>query len=121
MKNKLNRAQLTMSESISEIENRTGIPKTVIKRILETYIDIVKECLCSEVEVVFGDIGYFGWKHWPRQENVECRNPATGEKFLMNFPAYNVMSFRQKKAWKKNMKELTIPLFAENKIEGDNL
>lgn len=119
MKNKLNRVQLSMPESIAEIQNRTGLPEAAIKKVLETYIDIVKECLCNEVEVVFGDVGYFGWKHWPAQKNVECRNPHTGEKIIKDFPAYNVLSFRQKRTWKRKMKELTIPLFLEEELEGE--
>lgn len=117
---KSDRVQLKMSEAIKEIHNRTGLPEIAIKRSLENYIEIVKECLCNEVEVVFGDLGYFGWKHWPMQKNKQCRNPLTGETYIKDFPAYNVMSFRQKNGWKKEMRIETSKLFPENKeLEGE--
>lgn len=117
MKNKLNRAQLNVSEAIKEIQNRTGLPDFAIQKVLDTYIDIVKECICNEVEVVFGDIGYFGWKHYPKRDNVELKNPNTGEKIVKNFPAHNALVFRQKRNWKIEMRKQTAKLFSENELE----
>lgn len=115
------RPRIKMSEVIREVYNRTGLPTATIQKILETYSDIVKECVVNEVEVTFNDLGYFGWRHCPKQLNKEYTNFRTGEKEIKDFPAYNVMTFRQKRQWKSEMRELTIPLFEDTEIEGDNI
>lgn len=116
--------QLLLSEAIEEIYHRTGLPTAAIKKTLEVYMDIVKECVSNNVEVVFGDIGIFGWKHWPMQLGVEKKNLIAGEKIIVDLPAYDIMSFRQKRQWRKRMKEITMGLYPENSIfelfEGEN-
>lgn len=119
MKNKINRPRLNVSEAIKEIQNRTGLPDYAIERVLETYVEIVKECICNEVEAVFGDIGYFGWKHYPKRTGVEFRNPKSGGTILKDFPAHNALVFRQKRNWKIEMRKRTSKLFPENMEETE--
>ena len=116
--------QLLMSEAIEEIYHRTGLPTAAIKKTLEVYADIVKECVSNNVEVIFGDVGIFGWKHWSMRLGVETKNLKTGEKAIKDFPAYDLMSFRQKCLWKRKMKKITMGLYPENArfnlSEGEN-
>lgn len=111
--------QLNFSESVIEIYNRTGIPANTIFLVLSTFVEIVKESLINEVEVVFGDIGYFTWRFSPRKENKEFRCFKTGMKIVKDIPAYNKLCFRQKKSWREKFKNETMKLYPKNDIEKE--
>lgn len=111
MKNKQEFPRLNTSEAIKEIQNRTGLPEYAIKTVLNNYIDILTECIFNEVEVVFGEIGYFSFKHYKEKKNVRCKNIHTRETYYMDIPPYNMLTFKLKDSWKSYMKKETSKLF----------
>lgn len=112
--------RITFNEAIDEIKRRTGFSREVVESILWNYNDIVKECLLSQVEISFGDIGIFTFLRLNRKENIEKRNPQTGETIYRDFPAHCRMKFYQNNKWRKIMKEETAKLFEENRKDYEN-
>ena len=112
MKPPKNRAKLNFNEAIIEVCYRTGIPENAVYRILWTYVEVVKECLCNQVEIAFADLGVFGYQHHMERHNVKYFNPRTKEEMPpMYQPPYDAPVFRNTKTWKKQMREATIPFY----------
>lgn len=112
MKAPKNRAKINFNEAIIEICHRTGLPENAVYRILWTYADIIKECLCNQVEIAFADLGTFGYQHHHERHNVKYYNPQLREWMPpMYQPPYDAPVFRNTKPWKKQMREATIPFY----------
>ena len=112
MKPPKNRAKLNFNEAIIEVCHRTGIPENAVYRILWTYVEVVKECLCNQVEIAFADLGVFFFFFHMERHNVKYFNPRTKEEMPpMYQPPYDAPVFRNTKTWKKQMREATIPFY----------
>ena len=71
MKPQKDRAKVNFNEAIIEICHRTGLPENAVYRILWTYAEIIKECLCNQVEIAFADLGTFGYQHHCERHDVK--------------------------------------------------
>ncbi len=101
--------KLTHEEVIYEIYNRTGFPINGIYQVLGVYNDIVQESLYEQVEVPFGDIGFFSWKQINPREDVTVYNPKykTYEKHK-NMPGFRKTAFRINRKWHNSLKQYTM-------------
>ena len=112
MKKPQNRAKLNFNEAIVEIHKRTGLPENSVYRVLWTYAEVIKECLCNQVEIAFADIGTFGYQHHCERHDVKYYNPKERRWMPpMYQPPYDAPVFRNTKPWKKQMREATIPFY----------
>lgn len=112
MKTLKKRPKINFSEAIIEICHRTGLPENAVYRTLWTYSEIVKECLCNQVEIAFADLGIFGYQHHCERHNVRYYNPRKKEWMPpMYQPPYDAPVFRNGSNWKKQMREMTIPFY----------
>lgn len=108
-----------MPEAITEIQKRTNIPKELVYKVLWSYHQIVREAILNEVEVQFGDMGFFSWEEFKQRLNAYCRNLATGESKRADYPGHLKFKFRPTKKWKRELKEKTIkPIVREEGEEN---
>lgn len=112
MKSQKDRAKVNFNEAIIEICHRTGLPENAVYRILWTYAEIIKECLCNQVEIAFADLGTFGYQHHCERHDVKYYNPRAKEWMPpMYQPPYDAPVFRNASKWKKEMRNATIPFY----------
>lgn len=106
--NKSKVAQLTNTEAMKEISNRTGLPFTAVSAVLIAYQDIVRECVDLGVEVKMGDLGTMGYSIRNPGYGVVNYNMHTREKMLPeDKPGYHIPYFRPAKKWKAELRKLT--------------
>lgn len=103
------KAKLNSKEAIAEISKRTNIPIEVIDKIILAYNQIVTECLLEEVEVQFGEIGFFSWRKTKIKKNLSIKNLKPGTEW------YNKPKFRTSQKWEKEFRETLL----EEKEEGE--
>lgn len=113
MQKRKGKIKINFKEAIKEVHNRTGLPENSINQVLESYAEVVKQCILNEVDVVFADIGTFGLLHSEKRENVMCRNFHTGEVFYKDIPPYNKTHFKFSPAWKDKVREVSSLHYAE--------
>ena len=112
MNKKQKRPKINFNEAIIEVCKRTGIPENAVYRVLWTYVEIVKECLCNQVEITFADLGIFGYQHHHERHDVKYYNMKEKKwNPPMYQPPYDSPTFRNAKLWKKEMREATIPFY----------
>lgn len=110
---------LTMSESVHEIKKRTNIPEELVYKVLWAYHQITREAVLNEVEVQFGDMGFFSWEEVRQRLNAYWRNPSTGEEKRVDYPGYLKPKFRPTNKFKKELRENTIkPIVREEGEEN---
>ena len=101
--------RLTHEDVIREIYNRTGFPVNGIYQVLGCYNDIVKESLLEEVEIPFGDIGFFSWKQINPRQDATVYNP----KYRIyeehrDIPGFRKTVMRINPKWHNTLKEATL-------------
>lgn len=116
--NKNKKPQLTNSEAMKEVSNRTGLPFTSVSAAILAYQDIVRECVDLGVEVKMGDLGIMGYSVRNPAYNVVNYNIYTGEKMLPeDKPGYHIPYFRPAKRWKTELRKQTE--FWDNEQNGN--
>lgn len=84
---------------IEEMANKTKLPKTTCKDVLESFISSVEESLKKQDSVVLTGFGTFSVMQRKARTGI---NPATGKK--MNIPAKIVPKFKPGKKLKTLVK-----------------
>lgn len=110
--------KLTHEDVLKEINKRTCYNLDAIYKVLWVYNDIVKEAMMEQVEVPFGDIGFFSWKQITARHDVVTYNHSTHE---YNEPGdvdgFRKQTFRVNAKWGKTLKEATRYSYGEEKPE----
>lgn len=70
---KIPNPKLHMADVHNEIAKRVGLHAGTVKRVLDVYSDVIKQCLLNKVEVPFCDIGTVGYKIIPPYERKEWK------------------------------------------------
>jgi len=84
-------------ESISE---KTGLNKTVVKKVIDEFLESLKQAFIEGKRVELRNFGVFVVK---RRKPKIGRNPKTGE--IYNIPERTKIIFKQSKIFKKMEKE----------------
>ncbi|MGA8181070.1 MAG: integration host factor subunit alpha [Desulfobacterales bacterium] len=71
---------LTKIQIVELVQNQTGFSKNKSSEIVETVLEIVKNTLASEEDVMISGFGKFCVK---QKNERKGRNPATGEDLLL--------------------------------------
>jgi integration host factor subunit alpha len=71
---------LTKIQIIEAIQNQTGFTKNKSSEIIETFLEIIKNTLASEEDVMISGFGKFCVKE---KNERKGRNPATGEDLML--------------------------------------
>ena len=87
--------QSELINAIADSSDNEGVSKRIIKWVLDTQGDIVRNALASEGEATLSGIGKLSVKN---RQARKGRNPATGEE--MDIPEKNVPHFSAAKALK---------------------
>ena len=80
---------LTKIQIIEAIQNQTGFSKNKSSDILETFLEIIKNTLATEEDVMISGFGKFCVKE---KNERKGRNPATGEDLTL--AARKVVTFK---------------------------
>ncbi len=80
---------LTKIQIIEAIQNQTGFTKNKSSEIIETFLEIIKNTLASEEDVMISGFGKFCVKE---KNERKGRNPATGEDLMLT--ARKVVTFK---------------------------
>lgn len=102
--------RLSKEETVREIYNRTGLPQDSIMRILEAYIEIIRESIIAGVEVSLRGLGVFTFKTFQPRDMVLRMEPKYGsfkKGETIHVKGYRIPYFRVTKNCKKEMKEKT--------------
>lgn len=102
--------RLSKEETVREIYNRTGLPKDSIVRIIEAYIEIIRESIIAGVEVSLRGLGVFTYKTYQPKDMVlrmepKCSSFKKGD--TIHVKGYRVPYFRITSNCKKEMREKT--------------
>lgn len=115
MRKPKNVAKLNKSEVETEIYRRTGLPEEAIRVVINTYGEIIKECLINQVQVAFADIGVFCLQHKPAKAfdyyyDIKQKQWVTWDEPKLT-PGYDSAIFKVNNSMKQFMRENTIPLY----------
>ncbi len=86
---------MTKAEIVEEINERLGLTKKDIARVIDTFFEIIKEGLKNDEHIELRGFGTFEVK---TREQREARNPKTGESVIV--PKRKVPYFRPGKELK---------------------
>ena len=86
---------MTKAEIVEEINERLGLTKKDIARVIDTFFEIIKEGLKNDEHI---ELRGFGTIEVKTREQREARNPKTGESVIV--PKRKVPYFRPGKELK---------------------
>lgn len=119
----MKKAKLTLEEVISEINQRSGLPLTAVRKVLMAYRDITREAIKAEVECPILDIGVLTWNFVPPAKRLEFKNwfkakNGKGDWIVQeNADGYNRPIMRFFDSYKKEIKEASIVPYTESGAE----
>lgn len=103
--------KLSKKDLLTELNERTGIDKRTLVKILECYEDIVYQCLKNKVEVSMGKLGTFTFKEVLPRDYIEWKGfNNTGDYvifFQKNTDGFIKASFRLNSSFKRRIREET--------------
>lgn len=102
--------RLSKEETVKEIYNRTGLPQDSIIRIIEAYVEIIRESIIAGVEVSMRGLGVFTYKTYQPRDIVLRMTPKYGsfkKGDTVHVKGYRVPYFRVTKNCKQEMREKT--------------
>lgn len=109
------RPKLTYREIENQIFLRTGIPREMVRAVINSYGEIIEEALIGQVEVPFCKLGYFTIKQM-QPKTVKQSIPNTynyGE--MIDLDGYQKTIFRVNTVWAGRQKQATLwPFGGEN-------
>ena len=91
---------MTKAEIVNEIANKSGIDKVTVLRVVESFMDEVKDSLASNENVYLRGFGSFVVKQ--RAEKV-ARNITSNT--TITIPAHSIPSFKPAKTFVKKKKK----------------
>ena len=111
--------QLSKEKDIAtEVCARTGLPFNAVYQTLKAFQDVIKECVESEVEIKFCQLGSFSWKNKPPHKDVVYTDPKTGKPLPpKDTPGFRIPYFKPSQSWKRELKALTEFWEKENEKE----
>jgi integration host factor subunit alpha len=80
---------LTKIQIVESVQNQTGFSKNKSSDIVETFLEIIKNTLASEEDVMISGFGKFCVK---QKNERKGRNPATGDDLML--PSRKVVTFK---------------------------
>lgn len=111
-----NRPILNFSEIIDEISKRNVVPAYIVKKVLQSYAQIVEEALIEGVEIPLGRIGDFTWRNCSQKSIPKYLDNGEVEKL-----EYKLLFFRPHRAWLADFKKATLtPIFKKKEKEDKN-
>ena len=100
---------LSYVELKEEIKNRTRISEPLVDRVLNSFAEIILECLIVGVEVRFPSLGVFSWTIKEPEYNKVYMNMHTKEKMPpKDYPGYKKPLFIPTNSFKQGLKENTL-------------
>ena len=102
--------RLTKQEIVTELYNRTGLPKDSIMKIIEAYADIIRQSIIAGVEVSVKGLGVFTFKTYQPKDVVlkfSLKNGKHKKGDIIHCKGYRVPYFRVTGDCKEEMKEKT--------------
>lgn len=104
--------RLPPSTLYKEIGARAGIPADVARLAVESYADIVMQCLQNKVEVMFGNVGTFKPRVMPPRDHTEwygfIGNSGTAVYYCDNVDGYIKPLWAFRKSFLQKLKENSI-------------
>ena len=91
---------MTKAEIVNEIANKSGIDKVTVLRVVESFMDEVKDSLASNENVYLRGFGSFVVKQ--RAEKV-ARNISRNT--TITIPAHSILSFKPDKTFVEAVKK----------------
>lgn len=91
---------MTKAEIVNEVAKQTGMDKTEIQKVIESFMDCVKDSLAKGNPVYLRGFGSFIIKH--RAEKA-ARNIT--QKTTMTIPAHDIPAFKPAKVFVASVKE----------------
>lgn len=99
------------SDFIDRVSDRTGHPKSEVKRTLQAIIGEIIECVAHGDSIAFGNFGSFHSKDLPKRSRSSRRDRKTG-RFVLSLanrveqlPARRVPHFRSSRAFRKQCQD----------------
>jgi DNA-binding protein HU-beta len=94
---------MTKAEIVAEIANKTGVEKTVVQNIVESFMDTIKSSMVSGENVYLRGFGSF---------TIKTRAEKTGRNISKNttiiIPAHNIPTFKPAKTFVNEVKDNVI-------------
>lgn len=102
------RPKLTYREIENQIFLRTGIPREMVRAVINNYGEIIEEALIGQVEVPFCKLGYFTIKQMqPKRMRQSIPNTHNyGE--MIDLDGYQKTIFRTNTVWAGRQKQATL-------------
>lgn len=102
------RPKLTYREIENQIFLRTGIPREMVRAVINSYGEIIEEALIGQVEVPFCKLGYFTIKQMQPKtvRQVLPRVANYGE--MIDLDGYQKTIFRTNTVWAGRQKQATL-------------
>lgn len=116
----MKRAKLSLEEIVQEINSRTNLPCTGIRKVLMAYKDIAREAIKSGVECQLLDIGTLTWTVVPPTKRAEFRNWFKSRNGLgdwivkENLDGYNRPLIRFFNSYKADIKQATLVPYSDS-------
>lgn len=102
------RPKLTYREIENQIFLRTGIPREMVRAVVNSYGEIIEESLIGQVEVPFCKLGYFTIKQMKPRQAKQFLSAASNYGELMDLDGYQKTIFRVNTTWARKQKEATL-------------
>lgn len=102
------RPKLTYREIENQIFLRTGIPREMVRAVVNSYGEIIEESLIGQVEVPFCKLGYFTIKQMKPRRVKQLLSVASNYGELMDLDGYQKTIFRVNTTWAHKQKEATL-------------
>ncbi len=102
------RPKLTYREIENQIFLRTGIPREMVRAVVNSYGEIIEESLIGQVEVPFCKLGYFTIKQMKPRQLKQFLSAAANYGELMDLDGYQKTIFRVNTTWAHKQKEATL-------------
>lgn len=92
---------MTKAEVVAEIANKTGIEKTAVQQVVETFMGTVKNSLMKKNNVYLRGFGSFIIKERAQKTG---RNISKGTS--LTIPAHNIPAFKPAKSFMSTIKKV---------------
>lgn len=107
------RPKLTYREIENQIFLRTGIPREMVRAVINSYGEIIEEALIGQVEVPFCKLGYFTIKQMKPKTVRQGLQRATNYGEMIDLDGYQKTIFRTNTTWAGRQKQATLWPFGE--------
>lgn len=102
------RPKLTYREIENQIFLRTGIPREMVRAVINSYGEIIEEALIGQVEVPFCKLGYFTIKQMQPKTVRQVLPRAANYGEMIDLDGYQKTIFRTNTVWAGRQKQATL-------------